>query len=266
MARHSATIAWTAFALAIALAAGLGVLWRNERRAGDAERARLEEARAGLQREADRSRELSDQMSALQQQMSALGDRISGLEQSNRDLEKRLAMARRTAVHTNVAAIEAPSGPHGPELEFVDSMPAVELHLTGEPGAPLTSSLNLAPSNGWPAAERITIPPTGHPLTDPTTMKRMYIAYGALQATDLATTFVGLSRGGYEANPLINGIADNPAALVAVKVGTSVGTYFIIEKLRKDKPLAAAITLAAINSTLGVVVVNNMHAAHAAKK
>jgi hypothetical protein len=265
MARHPATVAWTAFALAIMVAAGLGVWVWNERRANDVERARLDEARGSLQREEARARQLTDQMTALQQQMSALGDRVSGLEQSNRDLKKRLARARQTAAHTDVAALDLPSGPIVPEVEFLDSMPAVELHLAGEPGAPLTS-LNLAPSSEWPVAERITIPRAGNPLTDPTTMKRMYITYGALQAADITTTLVGLSRGGYEANPLVRGFADKPAALMAVKVGTSVGTYFLVERLRKDKPLAAAITLAAINSTLAVVVVNNMQTAHAAKK
>ncbi len=265
MVRVPPTLAWLLCGIAVAIAGWLGVLLVSERHANDVERGRLEEARDHLRREETRTRQLTDQMAAMQQQMSALGDRVSGLEQSNRDQKKRLALARQTAAHTDVALLDLPSGPIAPEVEFLDSMPAVELHLTGEPGAPLTS-LNLSPSSEWPVAERITIPRAGNALTDPTTMKRMYITYGALQAADITTTLVGLSRGGYEANPLVRGVADRPAALMAVKVGTSVGTYFLVERLRKDKPLAAAITLAAINSTLAVVVVNNMQTAHAAKK
>jgi hypothetical protein len=251
MARTSATIAWTAFALAIVVAAGLGVLLWNERRANDTERARLDEMRSTLQRQAEQTRGLTD--------------RITGLEQSNRDLQERLSTIRRPPAHAEVAAVALPSGPRFPAIELVDAMPSVDLRLAGESSAPLPS-LDLTPSEGWPVAERLAVPRATNPFTDPTTMRRMYITYAALQATDITTTLVGLSRGGYEANPFVRGIADKPAALIAVTVGTSVGTYFLIERLHKQKPMAAAITLAAINSTLAVVAVSNIKAAHAAKE
>ena len=95
----------------------------------------------------------------------------------------------------------------------------------------------------------------------PSAFPRMYVAFGLLQAVDAHSTIVTLKGGAKEANPLIGGLAGNPAALVAVKAASAAGTLYCVERLRKKNRVAAAVTMAALNSAYAVVVMNNARVA-----
>jgi hypothetical protein len=95
----------------------------------------------------------------------------------------------------------------------------------------------------------------------PSAFPRMYVAFGLLQAVDAHSTIVTLKGGAKEANPLIGGLAGNPAALVAVKTASAAGTLYCVERLRKKNRVAAAVTMAALNSAYAVVVMNNARVA-----
>jgi hypothetical protein len=94
-------------------------------------------------------------------------------------------------------------------------------------------------------------------LTDPAFIKKMYIAFGALQAADVVSTTIALNRSAREGNPLLRDIAGSPAALVGVKAAVSVATIVAMEKLRKKRPVLTSVTLIALNATLAAVVINN---------
>jgi hypothetical protein len=99
-------------------------------------------------------------------------------------------------------------------------------------------------------------------LADPAFIKTMYVSYGALQVADVTTTLKALDSGrGREANPFMSGVANSPAALIGVKAATSVMTILLIEKVRKTHPVAATVSMVAINATMAAIVVNNTRVA-----
>jgi hypothetical protein len=111
------------------------------------------------------------------------------------------------------------------------------------------------------AAEIATAPATTgfeRMLADPVFVKGMYAGYAALQLGDAITTTLALSRGGREANPLLRGIVQSPAALIGVKAASTAATIVLIEKLRRRHPVAAGISMIAINATMAAVTINNM--------
>lgn len=77
-------------------------------------------------------------------------------------------------------------------------------------------------------------------------------AYLSAQALDGTTTVLALSRGGYEANPLM---PNHPAWSVGVKIGVSVGTVRLLRTHSRTHPTATrwiAIGAIATSATAGV--------------
>lgn len=147
-----------------------------------------------------------------------------------------------------------------PVLESTALIPFAEHSVAANPEAltdPLTTtsaadvreaSVFVAPSP--PTASR-------RRLTHPNFMAAMYATYGALQTADLASTFNGLGNGAREANPFLKRAAENRALMIGVKVAGTAATVVLIEKLRKKNPVAASVTLMAVNAALAAVVANN---------
>ena len=239
--------------LLLALAGGAFFAWRAQQAANRAVLARLDEVRAALSDESRRSRELADQV-------SALGQQVGRLEVENRDLRRQAARsARRPAVEAAPPTVPEPlvnllAPP------FAEHSPAAESGVLVDP-LPITWSTDFTPYQD--AGLVAPAPPVAaaRTLTDPAFFRKMYITYGALQAADVASTLASINRGAREANPLLQGAVNNPAAFIGVKAAATAATVLVAERLRKRSPKAAIVTLIAINSTLAVVTAHNARVA-----
>ena len=95
----------------------------------------------------------------------------------------------------------------------------------------------------------------------PAALVPMYASLAALQAADFVSTTRALSSGAaYEANPIMRGVVGSPAAFLAVKAGTTAGTIWIAERLRKKHPVRALVLMASTNALMAAVVAHNMNA------
>ena len=248
--------------IALAACAGLVLLLtaggayyalREQQAANAAILAKLDLVQAALGDEARRSRELADRV-------SALSERVAGLERDNRDLRRRLtALLARKPVEVAslplpleaVPIMPAPLMPYAPDTEAV--APAV-----------MVETLPITWATDWTAyqpAGLIAPAPSvvlSRRLADPAFLKTMYVSYGALQIADVASTLASLEGGrAREANPFMRNVAGNPAAFIGVKAATSVLTILMMEKVRKTHPVAASVSMIAINATMAAIVVNN---------
>jgi hypothetical protein len=77
---------------------------------------------------------------------------------------------------------------------------------------------------------------------------------------DAHSTTRALASGAVEANPMMRGVAGNPAALVAVKAGVTASTIVVAEKLRSRSRVGAILFMAALNSTFATIVAHNYQA------
>lgn len=78
------------------------------------------------------------------------------------------------------------------------------------------------------------------------------------EGADIATTLAAQRRGGREANPVVRGIADNPWALSAVKLGAHTGVGALLHQLHKHKPKTAK-TLAVISAAIPALAALHNH-------
>ena len=85
----------------------------------------------------------------------------------------------------------------------------------------------------------------------------LYVSFGALQMLDAHSTLRAVSAGGTEQNPLLRGVVNHPAALVAIKAGVAASTIALAEKVRGRSRLGAIVLMAAVNSVYTAVVVHN---------
>jgi hypothetical protein len=85
----------------------------------------------------------------------------------------------------------------------------------------------------------------------------LYISLANLQVLDVASTYRVLNAGGREANPVAARVVNSPAALIALKAGTTAGLIAATERLRKHSPKAALIVMGALNSVMATVVAHN---------
>ena len=116
-----------------------------------------------------------------------------------------------------------------------------------------------------PARADTPVLPTPVRASSHAVMRPLYLSFGVLQGLDVYTTRVALERGARETNPLMGGLADKPAALVAVKAAATFGTVYLVERMRIRHPVAAAITMAAIDSAYVMLVVRNAQVARQAR-
>jgi hypothetical protein len=89
----------------------------------------------------------------------------------------------------------------------------------------------------------------------------LYVGFGVLQGLDVHSTLTAVERGGREANPVMRALQGQPAGLVAVKAGATVGVVWAAEKLRRRNRIAALVLMGALNSAYAVVVASNYRAA-----
>ena len=84
------------------------------------------------------------------------------------------------------------------------------------------------------------------------------ISHGALQLLDTYSTLRALRSGGaHEANPFLQPIVAHPAALIAVKAGAGGGLIYEMIRFRKYHPVAAILTIGAINGAYAYIVQHN---------
>jgi Domain of unknown function (DUF5658) len=101
------------------------------------------------------------------------------------------------------------------------------------------------------AQERAPGAPSAKPLGP------FYVSLGVLTALDVHSTTRALNAGAVEANPLMRGVADQPAALLAVKAGGAAATIWLTHKLARRSRTGAIIVMAAVNSAYAMVVAHN---------
>lgn len=89
----------------------------------------------------------------------------------------------------------------------------------------------------------------------------LYISFATLQALDAHSTLRALNAGASEVNPVVAGLADTPAALVALKAGMAASTIYLVEKVRVKSRRAAIVLMAALNSAYVTIVAHNYYAA-----
>lgn len=119
----------------------------------------------------------------------------------------------------------------------------------------------LAPAARAQALDPIYPPkPTG--WAAPALHTTLSTSFAILQTLDVATTLRGVSNGrAREANPLMGGLAQRPAALVGVKAGLTAATIFSMHSLSKTHPKAAVLTMLALNAGSAFVVRSNFRLA-----
>ena len=92
-------------------------------------------------------------------------------------------------------------------------------------------------------------------------MLPLYAAYASLQALDWHSTTRSLRRGNTEANPLMQGVAGTPAAMLAVKAVTTAGVVYAGEKMWRRNKAGAVVLMIAASSATALVVQHNYRAA-----
>jgi hypothetical protein len=132
-----------------------------------------------------------------------------------------------------------------------------------ESAAPLRQLPTDTPSLRLPVAIRTSVGTASVPAhaAPDAVMRSLYVGFGVLQGLDVYTTRVALQSGAREANPLMVGLADRPAALVAAKAAAAFGTVYLVERLRVRNGVAAVVTMAAIDSAYAMLVVRNARVA-----
>lgn len=115
--------------------------------------------------------------------------------------------------------------------------------ITGVEPAPVSDAHYLPPPDAWAA---------------PALHTTLFTSFAVLQTLDVATTLRGIGLGrASEANPLMGGLAQHPAALVGVKAGLTAATIMSMRSMSKTHPKAAMITMLALNAGSALVVRSN---------
>jgi hypothetical protein len=106
-------------------------------------------------------------------------------------------------------------------------------------------------------APRILI--TSPETTRPSALPAMYVSLAGLQAYDGFATLRGVRDGATESNPLVGGLAKQPAAFWTVKALSTVTTIYFAEQLwRQNKRKQAIVTMVVANAVMGAVAARNM--------
>ena len=86
----------------------------------------------------------------------------------------------------------------------------------------------------------------------------LYVAHGALQMLDAASTLRAVNSGqAREANPLMQPLVSHPPAFIAVKAGVGIGMIYGIHCYSKRHPRAAIVLMLAINGGYLYIVQRN---------
>jgi hypothetical protein len=149
------------------------------------------------------------------------------------------------------------------EIQADDAAPAAD-----DNGAPAFRDILKSASRIVPPAksgDEVEAAPAAGESSRTWLLPALYLTYGALQAADVYTTHRALEQGGArEANPMLRWAAASPSALIGVKAASTAGTIYLLEKLRRRHPRAAAITMVALNASYAAIVAHNMRVRSAA--
>ena len=86
--------------------------------------------------------------------------------------------------------------------------------------------------------------------------------FATLQMLDVVSTVNAVGSGrGVEANPMVGGLADHPAAFAAVKGAMTAATLVAMHHYSKKHPKAAVITMIAFNIGYSYIVSSNFRIA-----
>jgi len=101
-------------------------------------------------------------------------------------------------------------------------------------------------------------PRIGSPARRPAGMPALYVSLAALQAFDGYSTLGAVARGAREANPLMQGIAGNSAAMWGVKTAATLGPILLAERMwRANNRKGAVIVMLLANGIALAVAANN---------
>jgi hypothetical protein len=97
------------------------------------------------------------------------------------------------------------------------------------------------------------------PPPRPAALMPLYVTFAGLQALDFDSTLRAVkSVSGREVNPAVKILAGSPAALLAVKVGTTASIFWASERLRKRRhPAAAVVLMILLDSAYAGVAAHN---------
>ena len=86
----------------------------------------------------------------------------------------------------------------------------------------------------------------------------LYASFFGLQAYDGYATLTGIRRGAAEWNPVTRSVAANPAAFWSVKIGLSLTTVYLAERMRRQHHrVQATVVMLASNGVIAVVAAHN---------
>ena len=99
---------------------------------------------------------------------------------------------------------------------------------------------------------------TAPPAERGSLLPAMYLGLATLNAYDAYSTNRALKSGAIEANPVMRGVAGNPAALWAVKGGVTALSIYAAERLWRENHRVAAIAVMAVtNGMMATVAAQN---------
>ncbi len=127
---------------------------------------------------------------------------------------------------------------------------------------PAADGRNLAAALAQVArpASQVFAPAAAERAVRPAPLVPLYVSFASLQALDVHSTTRALNRGGVEGNPLLKGIAGNPVALSALKIGGSAATIYAAEKMWKKNRKTAILFMLAANAGMAFIVQHNYRA------
>jgi hypothetical protein len=93
----------------------------------------------------------------------------------------------------------------------------------------------------------------------PSSLPPLYASLAGLQAYDAYATLRGVRAGATETNPLVGGLASQPAAFWTIKAVSTVTTIYFAEQLwRQHKRGQAIATMVVANAVMGAVAARNV--------
>jgi hypothetical protein len=91
----------------------------------------------------------------------------------------------------------------------------------------------------------------------PAALVPLYVSFAGLNALDIDSTYRALAGNAEEANPMAARLVHSPAALIAVKAGTTAAAIIVTERLRRSRPKTAILLMIGLNSAMAAIVAHN---------
>jgi hypothetical protein len=85
----------------------------------------------------------------------------------------------------------------------------------------------------------------------------LHVSFAALQGLDVYSTIHAVGQGGREANPVLQGVANKPMALVAIKTGMTAAIIYATDRIWRKKPRTALTLMIVQNAAYMIVVAHN---------